>query len=67
MSEEEVNKLFRIDSSFSSRGTLNERGTGLGLLLCKELIDKAGGNIIVISEPMKGSTFEFSIPLSTNS
>ena len=62
--EEDLGKLFRVDSYFTSRGTGKEEGTGLGLLLCKECVEKNGGNISVESEPGKGSTFSFSVPLA---
>jgi PAS domain S-box-containing protein len=62
MSEETTGKLFRIETSFSSRGTENEKGTGLGLLLCKEFAEKHGGKIWVESKLAKGSTFYITIP-----
>lgn len=56
-------RLFRIDGKVSSRpGTSNEAGSGLGLILCKEFIDKMGGSICVQSEPDKGSKFSFILP-----
>ncbi len=60
MTEELTNKLFRIDSKLQSQeGTVGERGSGLGLILCKEFIDKLNGTIWVESELKKGSTFKF--------
>ena len=55
--------LFRIDNSVSVAGTDKEQGTGLGLKLCKEFIDKLGGRIWVESTENKGSKFKFSIPI----
>ncbi len=60
--KESLEMLFRIDQNKSTKGTQNESGTGLGLILCKELIEKHSGKIWVESEPGKGSTFHFSIP-----
>lgn len=57
-----MDKLFRIDGNFSTKGTENESGTGLGLILCREFIVKNGGDIWVESLPGNGSTFYFSLP-----
>lgn len=62
MSQEQIQKLFRIDESFSTYGTDNEKGTGLGLILCQEFIEKNGGNIKVESIIGKGSKFIISLP-----
>lgn len=63
MGKEVVNRLFRIDHKHSSQGTANEKGTGLGLILCREFIEKNGGKIHVQSEPGKGSVFTCSFPI----
>lgn len=64
MSEAVISKLFRIEEKITSIGTNRETGTGLGLILCKEFIEKNKGEINVISEKGKGSIFSFSLPLS---
>lgn len=56
-------KLFRIDSHYTSEGTNKEKGTGLGLILCKELVEMNNGKIWFISEKNVGTTFYFTLPL----
>ncbi len=57
MSEKQINSLFSIDSNYTTPGTEKEKGTGLGLIVCKEFIEKCRGKIEVESELKKGSTF----------
>jgi len=62
MTPELLGNIFRPDISTGRRGTDNEPSTGLGLLLCKEFIEKQGGQIYVESENEKGSIFHFTVP-----
>jgi len=62
MSPEMVHDLFRLDVQTNRRGTENEPSSGLGLLLCKEFVEKHGGKLWVESEEGKGSAFYFTIP-----
>ncbi len=59
---ETLSKLFKIDENIRSKGTKNEAGSGLGLLLVKEMVEKSGGTISAKSTPDVGSTFTFTIP-----
>ncbi len=58
-----LDKIFRIDTNYKTNGTNGEDGTGLGLILCKELIEKHEGSIWVESEENNGSKFYFSFPI----
>ena len=60
--EENIPKLFRVDKAFSTTGTGKEKGTGLGLVICKEFVEKNNGTISVESSPGKGSKFMVSLP-----
>ncbi|MCF8381815.1 MAG: PAS domain S-box protein [Bacteroidales bacterium] len=61
ISEEDQKKLFRLDDKYKSKGTAGESGTGLGLVLCKEFIEKNGGKIWCESRQGEGTTFSFRI------
>ena len=63
ISKERLPKIFSIDEVCSTTGTKGEKGTGLGLLLCKEFVERHGGKIWVESELLKGSDFIFTLPL----
>ncbi len=62
ISEESKPRLFQQDHLLSTYGTKDEKGSGLGLLICKEFTEKQGGRIWFTSEPDIGSTFFFSLP-----
>ena len=62
MTGEQISNLFKIDKTKSTAGTNNERGTGLGLILCKEFTEINGGTISVESKIKVGSTFKFTLP-----
>jgi two-component system sensor histidine kinase/response regulator len=62
MNKDSLDKLFRVEDSHSTPGTQNEKGTGLGLILCKEFVEKHKGKIWAESETGKGSSFHFTIP-----
>ncbi|MEX2235560.1 MAG: tetratricopeptide repeat-containing sensor histidine kinase [Cyclobacteriaceae bacterium] len=62
MNDDVLKILFDKTAPYTTRGTANEKGTGLGLILCKEFVEKNGGKIFVESEVGKGSKFSFTIP-----
>ena len=61
INEKDIDKLFRIDINHTTLGTSKEKGTGLGLILCKEFIEKHNGKIWVESKPNEGTTFYFTL------
>ena len=66
MSLDTKKNLFSVENKFSSVGTANEQGSGLGLILCKDFVEKHGGAITVESELEEGTTFRFSLPIWTD-
>jgi two-component system sensor histidine kinase/response regulator len=64
IAEDVLDKLFQIDGVISTPGTQKEKGTGLGLILCREYLEQNKGEIWVQSEVNEGSTFYFSLPLN---
>ena len=64
IAEENMSRLFRIDEKFKSTGTAGEKGTGLGLIICREFVEKNGGEIKVKSKPGEGTTFSFTLPMA---
>lgn len=65
MTTDELDGLFRIDSTHTKSGTAGETGTGLGLIICKEFVERNGGRIWASSRPAAGTAFHFSLPTPT--
>jgi len=63
MNKETIHKIFDLTTNVTSRGTANENGSGLGLVLCREFVEKLNGHLWVESEEGKGSTFKFTVPV----
>jgi signal transduction histidine kinase len=63
MSEKQLDNLFRLSDNVTMPGTSEEKGTGLGLILCREFVDMHKGKIWATSEPKKGSIFSFTLPI----
>lgn len=61
-----IPRIFSLNDHYTLNGTANEPGTGLGLILSKEMIERHGGELTVFSIPGEGSTFSFTLPLSNN-
>jgi signal transduction histidine kinase len=62
MTEEETGKLFHRDEYFTRPGTRQEKGTGIGLLICNEMVVNNGGSIVVTSSKSKGTIFTVTLP-----
>ena len=61
---EDTDKVFGQKGTFTTYGTMKEKGSGIGLQLCKQLVEASGGQIWFTSELGKGTTFFFTIPLN---
>ena len=64
--DQEVLTRIQENKYYSTHGTASERGTGLGLMLSKDFLSKNGGDLLIESEPGKGSVFSFTVPLAEN-
>ncbi|MCF8367235.1 MAG: tetratricopeptide repeat-containing sensor histidine kinase, partial [Bacteroidales bacterium] len=64
INENDLQKIFKMEEKYQTRGTENESGTGLGLIISKEFVEKHNGKIEIKSETGKGSTFSFTLPVA---
>jgi signal transduction histidine kinase len=64
ISEKDMELLFKIEHHHTTPGTAKEQGTGLGLILCQEMVEKNGGKIWIESEIGQGTTVKFTVPAS---
>jgi len=62
MDDEQINNLFLLNKSFTTPGTAKEKGTGLGMILCRDFINKNFGKLWVSSKLGEGTEFSFSLP-----
>ncbi len=67
MSKEKAERVFALNQSTSTTGTAGEKGTGLGLPLCKDMVERIGGCVWVESTPSEGSLFHFTLPIGPRS
>ena len=65
ISDTDIKKLFRFEEQLKTEGTDRERGSGLGLVLCREILEKIGGRIWAESTEGEGSRFSFTLPLNS--
>jgi signal transduction histidine kinase len=66
MTKEQVEALFNIEKTYTTNGTNGEKGSGLGLVLCKEFVERNNGTITVESQIGKGSTFSFTLLINNH-
>ena len=64
MTSEQIDTLFNLETTQPEYGTNGEKGSGLGLVLCKEFVEKNGGTLTIDSQTGKGSTFRFTLPVA---
>jgi signal transduction histidine kinase len=65
ISADDLEKLFKLEVYHTTLGTADEKGTGFGLIMCKEMVERNQGQIWIESEPGKGTTVKFTVPLAS--